>query len=370
MDPSTTRRALDLADRLLAARHDQRRAEHRLAHLLAEMADASLHHALGYASVAEYAEAVLDLDRRQARELLRLGRRLPDFPAIDAALGAGDLDWTKAREVLRVATPDTEIAWLERAKATTSRALEREVAGALVGEPPPAGESAEPRAPARRRVVIEMESVDAEALFQALAVARSQLGSSRDEVEDGVLLAGIARRFLHDAEPEHAATGEPYRVVIEHCPDCGATSGVDAEVSDTVASEAACDAEIIDMRTGASRGHVSRAIPPATRRAVFHRDGWRCVVPHCRNRTWLHLHHIDGRARGHGERRLATVCGGHHRAIHDGVLALERGPDGSIVVTHADGRRFSTHVGHTDAIPAMAAPDRPGDTGGEDAPPA
>ncbi len=39
-------------------------------------------------------------------------------------------------------------------------------------------------------------------------------------------------------------------------------------------------------------GHLSRTIPPATRRAVFIRDKGRCTVPGCRNHKHIELHHI------------------------------------------------------------------------------
>lgn len=175
----TSQRARALSDRLLSVRRDVRRAEHRLALLLAEMADADLHKALGYATIGEYAAVVLEVEPRQARELVRLGRRLPELPHLDAALAEGRLDWTKAREVIRVATPETDAAWVARAIEVSSRALEQDVADAVMGEPPPESASEPARAPARRRVVFEMEAADAEVLFQALLIARTNAGASR-----------------------------------------------------------------------------------------------------------------------------------------------------------------------------------------------
>ena len=84
-----------------------------------------------------YAEQVLELTPRTTRELLSLARRLPGLPVLSASLECGELDWTKAREIVRVATPDTELAWVERAASVTSRVLEGEVATSLVGELPP-----------------------------------------------------------------------------------------------------------------------------------------------------------------------------------------------------------------------------------------
>ena len=89
--------AQSLHQRLLDQRVAHRRAEHQLAVLLAELADRRLFAELGYASVQDYAEIVLDLPKRTTRDLVRIGRKLPDFPVLAAAMSAGELDWTKAR---------------------------------------------------------------------------------------------------------------------------------------------------------------------------------------------------------------------------------------------------------------------------------
>ncbi len=115
----------------------------------------------------------------------------------------------------------------------------------------------------------------------------------------------------------------------------------DAEVSETIAGEAACDAEIIDMQPGPTGGHSSRAIPPVLRRKVLHRAGWKCEVPDCRNRLWLDVHHTEPwvECRTHDFGKLLVVCGAHHRAIHNGYLSVSVRPDGCVVVEHADGRK-------------------------------
>ena len=51
-----------------------------------------------------------------------------------------------------------------------------------------------------------------------------------------------------------------------------------ADVSDTVAAEAMCDAEILNMRPGPGQGHVTRAVPEVTRRKVFSRACCLCLL--------------------------------------------------------------------------------------------
>jgi hypothetical protein len=63
---------------------------------------------------------------------------------------------------------------------------------------------------------------------------------------------------------------------------------------------------------------ATRAIPPATRRFVLHRDGG-CVVDGCSSRYRLQVHHVRQRSRGggHEPENLVTLCWYHHQvAIH------------------------------------------------------
>jgi hypothetical protein len=159
-------RARDLHHRVLAARDGQRRAEHALAVLLAEMADDGHLRALGYASLPEYARAVLDLPPSVASELARAGRKLRRLPVLEAAFAAGELAWSKVREIVRVATPETERDWLETAARSTCREVERQVAASHVGGRPKAEPDPEP---VRSRVSIEMEAGDAERFTCSLA---------------------------------------------------------------------------------------------------------------------------------------------------------------------------------------------------------
>jgi len=313
--------AEDLHARILDAHAAYRRSERDLALLLAEMDRERLYLVLGYASLRDYGEQVLDLSPRKTMGLAALGRQLPDLPVVDAALSAGEIGWTKARELLRVVTPESQVAWVEKAKAVTSRDLERYVSAARPGDAP---SDDAPKGPSRERLVFEMDAVEAEQVRVALAAMRAATGVTRDEVSDGALLAQMAQRVLHDTEAAEMPTAERYRIVLEHCPECGRTAGVDSEVDDTHVGHAACDGEVMEMRPGPRRGHVTHTIPPAARRAVLHRDRYRCRVPGCTNQIWLDVHHVVERHRGgtHDPSNLICLCGTHHHLVHDGRMAV------------------------------------------------
>ncbi len=333
--------ARSLDEQLVAARKVQRGAEHRLAVLLAEVADTGGFRLLGYASIEQYAMAALELTSRVARDLLRIGRSMPELPRLNAALAAGEVDWTKAREVVRVATAETDASWTERAQTMSARVIEREVAAARIGDPAPVGDPDPELRPARARVAFEMEAADADVLYQALAVLRARSDLGREEIDDGALLACMARQIIATADPGETPSGERYRIVLQQCPSCERFDALDAEVSETIAAEAAGDAEIIDMQPGTAEGHATRAIPPVLRRKVLHRAKWKCEVPDCRNRLWLDVHHTEPwvECRTHELAKLLVVCCAHHRAIHNGFLSVSVRPDGCVAVEHADGRK-------------------------------
>ena len=342
---------------LREARRDHQRAQYRLCVLLAELHAKKLYQELGCASTVQYAEVKLGMEARQARELLAIGRRLPELPVLAATFAQGQLSWTKVREVRKVATSETDRAWTEVALRSDSRSLERMVVASNPGDAPPREHAPLP-GPARVRLVFEVEVADAERLRQAFRLQRRQ-GEHGPETSDGELLAALADHFIATQPAEGAANDAPsperFRVVLQQCPDCKVThvgrAGQPASPVGTPAGDpghlveeatvemAACDAELLDLGQGAGRkGHRVR---PAVRRAVQHRDGHRCVVPYCRSRTWLDIHHIhyQGRGGSHEMRNLLVLCGHHHAALHRGLLRLQV-VDGVARFYHPDGQPF------------------------------
>ncbi len=328
-------------DALVASCRDAKIIEHRVAVLLAKMWAHGHHRELGFASIHDYAVHVLELSVRQSRALLHIGRALPEFPHLGAAFAEGKIGWTKAREIVRVATPDTEAAWLNRATQVSSRILEDQVAHSARGDGPPDPDDPPPKARERRRVTFDMSTADANTVFQALAILREQSGASYDKVDDGMLLASLATRVLHESNNAAAPSAERYRVLLELCPRCGTAEGAHEELTESVRSEAQCDAELVDMQPGDTLGHMTKTIPAATRRAVLGQYRYRCAVPGCRNRVWLDLHHLVHREHGGGHTlaNIVPLCPVHHRMVHakqlsiwrDGDLLWFRFPDGRSV---------------------------------------
>jgi hypothetical protein len=82
---------------------------------------------LGYARLGDYARERLGLSARQLQELARVHRTLPGLPALERALVANELPWSKVRLVARVASAEDAAAWIARAREMPTRQLEQEV---------------------------------------------------------------------------------------------------------------------------------------------------------------------------------------------------------------------------------------------------
>ncbi len=84
----------------------------------AEIMRRHLYRELGYSSINQYAMKGLGFSKTRTGDFIRLGRQLDRLPAVRDALTDGELGYTKAREIVSVATPETQDGWLEAAKGT------------------------------------------------------------------------------------------------------------------------------------------------------------------------------------------------------------------------------------------------------------
>jgi hypothetical protein len=155
-------------------------------------------------------------------------------------------------------------------------------------------------------------------------------GSSADRYQ---VVVHIDQAVLSDVAPK--ADDEPHRCELDDGP---------AVALDT-ARRLACDATIVGIVEGEDGepldiGRKSRSIPPALARALRARDGG-CRYPGCDRTRFTQGHHVKHWAEG-GETKLGnliTVCGFHHRLVHEGGFGVKATDDGVFVFTRPDGRR-------------------------------
>ena len=315
-----------------------------------------VHRELGLATFVEYVERVLGYSPGAARERLRVADALVALPKLQAAMAAGDVPYSAARELTRVATVDTEDAWLAVAAKHTVRDIEDMVSGRHRGALPD-----DPPDPAARLHELRL-LVPAAVLGKFTAARRALEETSGHALTDGDLLATLCDGQLAGAEGGDAAASRPmYQIAITRCPDClrawHDVAGHTIEVSGAELAQASCDADLLGRVDGDKPARVTKSIPPRTRRAVLRRDRGRCIVPGCRNARYVDVHHLIARAKGgkHTPTTLAALCSAHHAAAHDGRMRVEGTAPGKLRFTHADGRPYGAPPPRTRGEPPAAA---------------
>jgi hypothetical protein len=308
--------------------------------------EVEVHRALGFGSFAEYVERRLGFDGHTTAERIRVAEALQSLVATREAVKTGELSWSVARELTRVAVPETEGEWLEAAAGQRVRDVERLVAGRRPAQGP-----RDPADPRLARHVLRFEvSPETYALWREVVRVMQKAVDPRLTEEEA--LQELARRMLGGPADEGRA---PYQVALAQCPDCGRVTqearGERVALPEEVLERAECDAQHVGRVDAASdeqatspvgRARASQTIPPAVRRQVFRRDGGRCRAPGCSNSIWLEVHHLRLRSEGggHDPDQLALLCGVHHRRLHDGLLFTEGERAAEVRFFHADGTEY------------------------------
>jgi hypothetical protein len=273
----------------------------------------------GYSTFLEYLEHELGYGPRTAQERLRVADALEDLPVMAECLARQELHQSAVRELTRVATRETEDAWIEAARGKNLREIEELVAGHKYGDLPE-----DPVDPAvrRRKVTYEILPVTYSALRQARAVLETERG---ERLDDDDFLQSLCRRAL---EPTAGGAGKPaYQMAIVTCRHCDQSwdisGGRELEVDSATLARARCDAALVGDLDQAP-GRTTSTVTPRLRKHVFLRDGNCCTVPGCRSVRNLDLHHLVHQADGgrHHASNLTVLCSGHHQRHHEGRLAI------------------------------------------------
>jgi len=326
---------------------------------LLEALRARAHERLGFGSFVEYVERLFGYAPRLTRDKLRVAEALKELPELGKALRKGQASWSCVRELSRVATPETEGAWLAAARGRTVREVERCVSGRRRGSLP-----SDPADPQAERHVLRFEvSGEVLATFrEAMAQIRRVAGGPLDD--DAALLL-MARHVLGGPTDEGRASYQVELTVCEGCQRGRQGRGEPVGVSADVIEMARCDGQRLgDAHVGASvsndvavaamqeRGaRAKQDVPPALRRAVLRRDQHRCQAPGCCHATFVDVHHIETREDGgaHEADNLVTLCSAHHRAVHRGELIARGRVSTGLSFRHADGTNYGGVVSAPDA---------------------
>ena len=273
-----------------------------------------------FGSLIEYMERAMGYAPHTATERLRVARALAELPLIAEALERGELAHSAVRELSRVATPDTEEAWLGVTRGKSLREVEAMVSGHRPGHLPT--DPTEPRLH-RKTITIEVspETYDLWRRMHALAAEEHGQRLSDDELIPSVFRRAYGGNGGGDGTPA-------YKIAIKQCPDCKRawqySGGRDIEVDPVVVECAACDAIHLGSIDAATPARTTTTVTARKREQVLARDGHSCTVPGCRRNVGLDLHHIEFQSRGGGHElsNLTTICDLHHRAVHFGKLVI------------------------------------------------
>ena len=87
-----------------------------------------LYRKLGYSSINQYAKVELKFSKTRTGDFVQLARKLEQLPEVKEAIASGELGYTKAREIVKVASPENEAGWVAAAKEYSRNELLRKVA--------------------------------------------------------------------------------------------------------------------------------------------------------------------------------------------------------------------------------------------------
>jgi hypothetical protein len=310
-----------------------------------------------------------------AREKVRVAHALAGLPKIAASMSRGELSYSKARALTRVARAATEDSLLMIALHGTAHHVERLVQGFRRAQE--AEElSREAQQHANRGVSYwfaedgslaikgRLPAAAGAMLIKALDAAlktlpQNEISAKFDEerpmphaARRADALAAVAESFLAQSDTS-SNTADRIQVVVHVDAETLRTHAAgrcEIEHGPAIPAETArrlsCDASLISVLENEQGepldvGRKTRSIPPAIRRALNTRDAG-CRFPGCTHQRYVDAHHIEHWADG-GETKLSnlvTLCRLHHRLVHEGEIIVESDPGGGWRFLHPDGRHY------------------------------
>ena len=268
----------------------------------AEIMRRRLYRDLHYSSINQYAMQELGFSKSRTRDFIRLAGKLDKLPAVKEAVISGELGYTKAREIVAVATPETQDGWLQAARGTR-RELVREIKkvkraaqidpdqGQLIPAAPTVV------APRELPVWFQMDlTPEQEARRAALVERLHKMGGAPNDRVELILEALAALVESKEKGPRGAQYSRPPVQIHVHEYEnrmAAVTDSGELPLGRADTERMRCDATI------SIPGHRNTTtIPPRIRREVLARDKHRCRAPGCGRTRFLEVHHLIPRSCG------------------------------------------------------------------------
>ena len=304
----------------------------------------------GHRSLNEWLSAELDVSRPFASDLVFCARHLAKDRLLNVRLGDGDVTFDRAVALMRLADAGADPATVSHSETMDLPAVRRLIATQRRVTRTTGYEAFTERFVAvqttldesSRRFTGQLAGVDGDVVERALYARADELRllPGGDQFTRGQLqadaLVAMAYDFLNGTRNGESTPGGgsvSILVDLDEANGTGGESGATIEygprVGPSVLEELLCTGtvQIIGLSSGTPvvTSTASRAIPPAVRRLVAHRDGG-CTIAGCTSRYRLEPHHIQLRSDGgsHDPENLTTLCWFHHHvAIHQQGLRID-----------------------------------------------
>jgi 5-methylcytosine-specific restriction endonuclease McrA len=318
-----------------------------------EVMNRHLYRDLGHSSINQYADRELGFSKSKAGDFIRLARQLDNLPAVREAVASGKIGYTKAREIVSVATPETQEPWLKAAKGTRKELIHEVKKAKHAAKVDPGQGELLPSSPpvvAPRQLPVRFQvdlTPEQEARRAAMVERLHKLGgvpADRGELMLEGLAALLETKEMEvlgeaDAMTNHHkkeqsgtprgvfASRPPVQIHVHEDKTTGRmtvqTDAGERELSNVESERMRCDAAVWEQG-----GRNTTTIPPRVRREVLARDKHRCQAPGCGRTRFLEVHHIFSRQQGGSNKaeNLTTLCACCHRLWHEKGIRVRETP--------------------------------------------
>jgi hypothetical protein len=311
--------------------------------------------------------------------------RLQDLPALSAAFEEGRLSRDQVRAAAEIADAGNEDAVLAEALGASAAQLERRArrrrqAAGRGGEAIHALRWWHERRGVQWRLAGYLPAELGAVVARALQTIADRAPRRPENGMYDPAAVRYADALVELAEGRLAATDPAPPTLVVHVDavslaageGCGEVEGGPV-LSGAAVRRLACDArlEAVAERPDGSTvgiGRAGRGVPPWLARRVRHRDQG-CRFPGCERDRWVYLHHLVHWADGGPTNldNLVSLCGHHHRLIHEGGWRVAGHPDRRLTFLRPDGTPFRPgpdplrpEVRARLVDPVLAGPDPPG----------
>ena len=302
-----------LHDRALDVAADYRRCEADLFQIVWMIEDKKVYFDFGITSLFQYITDMLRLSRDAAYDLITVVRKSREVPDLKQAVLLEQISISKARRIASVITENNAHLWIDLAKHSSSRVVEKAVA------------QANPRS-----VVCEKVSYVSEDVLQFQLAVSESWSTLLNEIKD--LMSQKEKRAVSSEEALFMLMSDYKR---KHDPVLKAERAQNkaervTNKSSSKHRKTACETIHIvstDQKVASEAMRVTsirnRRIPQAQVHRLHLRDRNQCSFTdrhgkRCSQKRWLQKHHVVHFADGgtHGAENLQTLCWAHHAMTH------------------------------------------------------